>query len=142
MVVISSSCSPSGLIAVTVAGAVKSADQRALVGLVHAAIARFGTVRVLIRVRRYAGPHHDWRFDPDGLCDAVDDEGISRIAVVGEPAWKTVAPARKRRPRVSIEYFATEQAARRWLVEGFARNGRGPVLHTRGGRRRAPEVMP
>lgn len=141
MVVISSSCSPSGLIAVTVAGAVKSADQRALISLVHAAIARFGKVRVLVRVRRYAGPHHDWRFDPDGLCEATS-EGIVKIAVVGEPAWKTVAPSRGRRPRASIEYFATEQAARRWLVEGGARSCRGPVLNTRGVRRRAPEVMP
>ena len=140
--VISSSCSPSGLVAVTVAGSVRSADQRALISLVHAAISRFGTVRVLIRVQRYAGPHHDWRFDPDGLCDAVTGEGIFKIAVIGEPAWKTVAPVRSRRPRALIEYFATEQAARRWLDEGCARPCRRPVLNTRGARRRVPEVMP
>jgi hypothetical protein len=120
---------------------VRSADQRALISLVHAAISRFGTVRVLIRVQRYAGPHHDWRFDPDGLCDAAG-EGIFKLAVVGEPAWKTVAPMSGRRPRALIEYFATEQAARCWLVEGCARTGRGPALNTRGVRRRVPEVMP
>ena len=124
------------------AGAVKSADQRALISLVHAAIARFGTVRVLIRVQRYAGPHHDWRFDPDGLCDAVTGEGIFKIAVVGERAWKTAAPVRGRRPRALIKYFATEQPARRWLIEGCARTCRGPVLNTRGVRRRVSEVMP
>ena len=126
----------------TVAGAVTSAVQRTLVSLVRTAITRFGTVRVLIHVQRYAGPHHDWRFDPEALCDGVDAGGISKIAVVGEPAWKTVAPVRGRRRRVSIEYFATEQAARRWLVEGGARDCRGPVLNTRAVRRRVPEVTP
>lgn len=125
----------------TVAGAVTSTDQGALVSLLHAAIRRFGTVRVLIRVQRYAGPHHDWRFDPDGLCDGANAEGISKIAVVGEPAWKTVAPVSGRRRRVSIEYFATEEAARRWLVVGVARNCRGPV-HNTGAVRPVPKGMP
>ena len=126
----------------TVAGAVTSAVQRTLVSLVRTAITRFGTVRVLIRVQRYAGPHHDWRFDPDALCDGANADSISKIAVVGEPAWKTVAPVSGRRRRVSIEYFATEQAARRWLVEAGAGNCRGSALNTRAARRRVPEVTP
>ena len=70
---------------------------------------------MLIRVQRYDRPHHDGRFDPEGLWDGV--HGISRIAIVGERAWKTVPPIADRRVRVSIEYFATEPAARRWLFE-------------------------
>ena len=134
--VISPSCSSSGLVGATVAGAVTRADQRALVNLVQAAIARFGTVRVLIRVERYTGPHHDGRFDPDSLCENLDGRGISRIAIVGERAWKTVSPASYRRPHVPIEYFATEQAARRWLFERYAIPGFCPVADLRGVTRR------
>ena len=131
-VVVSPSCSPSGLVAATVAGAVTRADERALVRLVHAAIARFGTVRVLIRVQRYAGPHHDGRFDPEGLWDGVGFEAISRIAIVGERAWKTVPPTGTRRQHPPIEYFATEPAARRWLFERCVPIGFGRVTDLRG----------
>ena len=134
--VVSPSCSSSGLVGATVTGAVTRADQRALINLVQAAIARFGTVRVLIRVERYTGPHHDGRFDPDSLCDGLDVRGISRIAIVGERVWKTVSPARCRRQRVPIEYFATEQAARRWLFERCAIPGFCPVADPRGVTRR------
>ena len=136
--VVSPSCSPSGLVGATVAGPVTRADERALVNLVHAAITRFGTVRVLIRVQRYDGPHHDGRFDPEGLWDGADVDGISRIAIVGEPAWKTVPPTSDRRQPVPIEYFATEQAARRWLFERCTSNGYGPTTDLRGVKRRFP----
>ena len=135
--VVSASCSPSGLVGVTVAGAVTRADERALVHLVHAAIARFGTVRVLIRVQRYVGPHHEGRFDPEGLWGA-DVEGISRIAIVGEPAWKTVPTATHRRQQVPIEYFTSEQAARRWLFERCMPVGYSSITHTRGVKQRVP----
>jgi SpoIIAA-like len=137
-VVVSPSCSPSGLVAVTLAGAVTRADERALVNAVHAAIKRFGTVRVLIRVHRYAGPHHEGRFDPEGLWAGADVEGISRIAIVGEPAWKTVPASSHRRQQVPIEYFATEQAARRWLFERCPPLGYRPITDTRGVKRRIP----
>ena len=136
--VVSPSCSPSGLVGATVAGAVTHADQRALVHLVHAAVARFGTVRVLIRVHRYAGPHHDGRFDPEGLWDGADLTGISKIAIVGEPAWKIVPPATDRQQQVPIEYFPTEQAARRWLVDRRSPNRGGPVTDRRRTQRRMP----
>jgi hypothetical protein len=137
-VVVSPSCSPSGLVAVTLAGAVTRADERALVNLVHGAIARFGTVRVLIRVHRYEGPHHDGRFDPEGLWGGADVEGISRIAIVGEPAWKTVPATPDRCQQVPIEYFATEQAARRWLFERCPPFGYRPITDMRGVKRRIP----
>ena len=136
--VVSASCSPSGLVGVTVAGAVTRADERALIHLVHEGIARFGTVRVLIRVRPYAGPHHDGRFDPDVVWGSADVEGISRIAIVGEPAWKTVPAATARRQRVPIEYFATERAARRWLFERYTPTGYHSIADTRGVTRRIP----
>ena len=136
--VVSPFCSSSGLVGATVAGAVTRADQRALINLVHAAVARFGTVHVLIRVHPYAGPHHDGRFDPEGLWDGVNVEGISRIAIVGEPAWKTVPPAASCRQRVPIEYFGTEQAARRWLFERCVQSGYGTVTGLGGITRRIP----
>ena len=136
--VVSPSCSSSGLVGATVAGAVTHADQRALVHLVHAAIARFGTVRVLIRVQPYAGPHHDGRFDPEGLWDGAGLEGISKIAIVGEPAWKTVSPDIDRRQPVPIAYFTTEQEARRWLVDRRSPDRCGPVTD----RRRTPRRIP
>jgi len=111
---------PAGLVAATVAGAVTRADQRELVTFVQKAVARFGIVKVLIRLERYTGPHHDGRFDPDGLWGGGDADGISKIAIVGEPAWKTISPATVRQRRAPIKYFATEQAARCWLANGQA----------------------
>ena len=113
--VLTRSVDPSGLVVATLAGAVTQDDQRELVGFVKDAIRRFGEVGVLIRLEQYTGWHHDARFDPDGLWSGYDGEGISRIAIVGEPAWKIVAPLRPRYRRVPIEYFITETAARRWL---------------------------
>jgi hypothetical protein len=103
---------------VTIAGPVTRADQRELVKLVRSAIARFGRVDVLIWLERYTGPHHEGRFDPEGLWSGREAEGISRIAIVGEPAWKTISPITGRHRRVPIEYFASEQAARCWLGGG------------------------
>jgi len=119
-VVRSRSCNPCGLVAVTIVGPVTRADQRELVKLVRSAIARVGRVDVLIWLERYAGPHHEGRFDPEGLWSGRDAEGISRIAIVGEPAWKTISPITGCHRRVPIEYFATEQAARCWLGGGHA----------------------
>ena len=96
------------------------ADQRELVRFVVSARARFGRVSVLIWLERYTGPHHEGRFDPEGLWSGSDAEGISKVAIVGEPAWKTISPAAGRRRGVPIRYFATEQEARCWLGAGPA----------------------
>ena len=114
--VLSRWCEPSGLVGATVAGAITEADRRELASFVAAAIARFGEVRVLVGVERYSGRHHDARFDPDTLWDGRDGEGIARVAIIGEPAWKVIAPAASRHRRVPIEYFANEYAARCWLA--------------------------
>ena len=117
--VLSRWCEPSGLVCATVAGAITEADRHELESFVTAAIARFGEVRVLIGVERYAGRHHDGRFDPDALWNGRDGEGVSRVAIVGEPAWKVIAPAASHHRRVPIEYFANEYAARCWLGGGL-----------------------
>jgi hypothetical protein len=114
-VVLSRSCSPCGLVAARIAGPITRADQRELVRFVTLAIARFGRVKVLIWLERYTGPYHEGRFDPDGLWSGSDADGISKVAIVGEPAWKTIPPITDRYRRVPIEYFTTEQAARCWL---------------------------
>ena len=80
--------------------------------------------------------NHDGRFDPDGVWDGADAESISKIAIVGEPAWKVVRPDTDRHQQIPIEYFATEQAARRWLAERCVPSGWRPVTDTRGVRRR------
>jgi hypothetical protein len=118
-VVLSRWCEPSALVGATVRGAVTPDDQRELVSYVKEAVVRFGRVGVLIRLERYAGWRHDARFDPDGLWNAGDGDGISRIAIVGEPAWKIVAPRTRQGRHVPIAYFESEPAARRWLA-GYA----------------------
>jgi hypothetical protein len=114
-VVIDRRCSPSGIVGATVCGAVTRADQQALVNLVSTAIARFGEVSVLIRVEPYIGPHHERRFDPDGVWDGRDTTGIVGVAIVGQRAWTTIPARRCRYRRVPVAYFNSEQAARRWL---------------------------
>jgi hypothetical protein len=120
-VVLTRWCDPSGLVGATVSGSVTPDDQYELVTLVRDAVARFGQVDVLIWLEHYAGCRHDARFDPDGLWGETDAKGIARIAIIGEPAWKIVAPRRRSRRHVPIEYFSTEQAARRWLAGPRAR---------------------
>jgi hypothetical protein len=120
-VVLSRWCEPSGLVGATVTGGVTRSDQRELAEFVQTAIAWFGEVRVLIQLDRYGGLHHEDRFDPDAMWHGEDGQGIARIAIVGEPAWKTIAPASGRHRRVPVEYFATECAARGWLAARCAR---------------------
>jgi hypothetical protein len=132
------SCSWCGLVAATIAGPVTRADQHDLVKLVRSAIVRFGRVNVLLWLERYAGPHHEGRFDPDGLWSGKDADGISRIAIVGEPAWKTISRATRRHGRIPIKYFATEQAARCWLRGGHAHD---VVRHVQYARRVNPRIF-
>ena len=118
--VLSRSCSPHGLVAARIAGPITHADQRELVRFVTSAIARFGRVNVLIWLERYTGPDHEGRFDPDSLWSGGDAEAIAKVAIVGEPAWKTISPTAGRRRRLPIKYFATEQAARCWIGGEYA----------------------
>jgi hypothetical protein len=120
-VVVSRWCEPSGLVAVTVTGGVTRDDQRELAEFVETAIAWFGEVRVLIQLDGYGGLRHEDRFDAEALWHGDQGHGIAMIAIVGAPAWKTIAPATARHRLVPIEYFATECAARGWLAARRAR---------------------
>jgi hypothetical protein len=46
-----------------------------------------------------------------------DNEGVSRMAIVGEAGWRVAVLTTIAQPvrRVPIDYFTTEEAARRWL---------------------------
>jgi hypothetical protein len=104
------------VVTATLAGVVTPKDQAELVAFVRAAIGTAGSVRVLLRLDRFAGWTTDPRFDRDALW-LRDDEGVSRLAVVGESGWRTAVLTVMAQPlrRVPIEYFTTEEAARRWL---------------------------
>ena len=104
------------LVAATLAGVITANDQAELVQFVRAAIPMAGSVRVLVRLEQFAG----WNPGAHANGDALwlrDDEGVSRIALVGDPAWRVMVLTVFTQPlrQVPIEYFATEAAARRWL---------------------------
>jgi hypothetical protein len=107
---------PPDLVAATLVGVVTSSDQAELVTFVRATIPAVGSVRVLLRLEQFAGWNPDAAFDRESLW-LRDDEGVSRIAVVGDPEWRGAVLTLMTQPvrRVPIEYFATEAAARAWL---------------------------
>ena len=111
------------LVEATLGGVVTSDDQSELVSFVRASIHMAGSVHVLLRLEQFAGWNPDARFDREALW-MRDDEGVSKIAIVGKPEWKVTVLTLMAQPirGVPIEYFVTEAAARRWL---------GRVGHTR-----------
>ena len=107
---------PPDLVVATLAGLVTSGDQRNLVSSVRQWIRDTGPVRVLVRLDHFAG----WNPDSDGHSDSPwlqDDEGVSKMAIVGEATWKIPVLTLIAQPlrRMPIEYFETEAGARRWL---------------------------
>jgi hypothetical protein len=107
---------PPDLLVATITEMLTSSDQAALVQWVRESIRTAGTVRVLIKLERFAG------WSPIGAVDDSrlwlrDDEQVSRMAVVGNAKWKlpmltmTAQPLR----RMAIAFFETEMAARKWL---------------------------
>ena len=107
---------PSGLVETTLTGVVTASDQLECVRFVRAAIATLGGVRVLIRLKEYAGWHYDARLDDHALW-LRDDEGVRRMAIVGAPEWRVSVLTTIAQPlrQIPIVYFNTEAAARRWL---------------------------
>jgi hypothetical protein len=105
------------MVSVTLAGVVTSGDQAELVSFVRATIQLTGSVTVLLRLERFAGWNPDPRYDPEALW-LRDDEGVSRMAIVGDPTWKVGVLTLVAQPlrRVPIAYFASEDSARRWLT--------------------------
>jgi hypothetical protein len=117
--VLSRAFEPPDLLVTTLVGRVTPADQSRLVDWVRGVIQMAGPVRLLVRLRQFEGWTHDAAFDNPSLW-LHDDEGVSRIAIVGSPDWQLamlsfiVQPLR----RIPIEYFETEDTARRWLEIG------------------------
>jgi hypothetical protein len=107
---------PPDLLVAAVSGVWSPGDQARLVAWIRDGIRAHGGVRVLIVLEAFGG------WSPLGAADDPalwlrDDEGVTRMAVVGDPRWKlplltvTAQPLRG----LPIEYFATEAAARHWL---------------------------
>ena len=99
----------------TLGDVVTSSDQRELIGWIRHSIERAGAARVLVVLERFNG----WRpasLDDPGLW-LRDDERVSKIAIVGEMAWRSTILTLIAQPlrRIPIEYFETEAAARQWL---------------------------
>jgi SpoIIAA-like len=110
---------PPDLVVATLGGVVTSGDQTRLVSSVQQWIRDTGSVRMLVRLDAFAG------WNPGAERDTVtpwlsDDEGISKMAIVGDVAWKIPVLTLITQPlrRMPIEYFETELVARRWLGRG------------------------
>ena len=104
------------LVVATLTGVVTSRDQAELLGFVRSAIVAAGSVIVMLRLESFAG------WNPDALLDNEtiwlrDDEGVARIAIVGDPQWKAAVLTLMAQPirTIPIAYFDTEAAARHWL---------------------------
>jgi hypothetical protein len=109
---------PPDLVLATLTGVVDASDQVRLVAWVRDSIRRVRTVCLLVRLEAFAGWH------PAATLDTAaswlrDDEGVARIAIVGEPEWRVEVLTLIAQPlrRIPIEYFETEPAARRWLEQ-------------------------
>ena len=107
---------PPNLVVATIAGIVTLREQAELVTFARSAISMTGSVRVLLCLESFAGWHPDARFDREDLW-LHDDEGVSKIAIVGPAEWKPAVLTMLAQPirRVPIAYFAGEAAARTWL---------------------------
>ena len=107
---------PPDLVEVALAGVITAADQRELVAFTRAAIRTAGHVRVLVTLLGFAG----WKADTLSDRDAQwlrDDEGVARMAIVGDPVWKAMVLTMVAQPvrQVPIAYFDNEADARAWL---------------------------
>jgi hypothetical protein len=107
------------MVSATLAGVVTSRDQAELVSFVRATIQVTGSVNLLLVLEEFAGWNPDGRLET-GTPWLRDDEGVSRMAIVGDPAWKIGALTLMAQPlrRVPIAYFTSEESARRWLAAG------------------------
>lgn len=106
-------------LAVTISGVMSGADKAAFESAARAAIAKSGTIRVLIILKDFQGVGTSVDVNNlDFYADHADD--IVKMAVVGDPKWKTEAlvftgaGARK----TQVRFFETVQfgAAQQWLA--------------------------
>jgi stage II sporulation SpoAA-like protein len=113
--VISRRFEPPDLVIATLRGVVTPQEQADLIDWIRASIRRVGTARLLVLLEAFGGWHPGESFDRASWLD--DDEGVTRIAIVGREEWKAGIMTFIAQPlrRVPIEYFETEAAARAWL---------------------------
>jgi SpoIIAA-like len=110
---------PPNLVVATLSGVVTLRDQAMLVERVRAAIRMVGSVRLLIHLQEFAGWGANGAADSDTWW-LRDDEGISKIAIVGPPEWRLPILTLIAQPirQIPIRYFETEPPARVWLQTG------------------------
>jgi hypothetical protein len=107
---------PPDLLVATIGGLVTAKDQAGLVAWVRDTLEAIDHVRLLIVLDRFEGWMADGSFSDPTLW-LHDDEGVSKMAIVGAAEWRLamltfiVQPLR----RTPIEFFESEGAARRWL---------------------------
>ena len=106
---------PPDLLIASLRGVVTSQEQADLLDWIRASIQRAGSVRLLVLLEAFGGWHPGEAFDSTSWLH--DDEGVTHIAVVGQPEWKDSIMTFIAQPlrRLPIRYFTTEAAARRWL---------------------------
>jgi hypothetical protein len=104
------------VVTATLVGVVTSGDQAEVVSFARASIEIVGPIKVLLLLEQFKGWNPDAQFDTEEVW-MRDDEAVSGIAIVGDPAWKVGVLTVMAQPlrRVPIAYFATEESARRWL---------------------------
>jgi hypothetical protein len=114
--VLSKGFEPPDLLVATLSGVVTPKDQSELAGWVRDTIGIVGSVRVLVKLKQFAGWRLDTSFD-DATLWLQDTEAVSRLAVVGEQKWRLAVLTTIAQPlrRIPIEYFDSETAARGWL---------------------------
>jgi hypothetical protein len=109
---------PPDLVVATLGGVVTSGDQIRLVTSVQQWVRQAGSVRMLVRLDAFAG----WNpgVDQDTVTPWLGDEGISKMAIVGDAEWRIQVLTLITQPlrRTPIKYFDTESVARRWLGRG------------------------
>jgi hypothetical protein len=115
--VLTKSLEPPDLVVVTLTGVVTSEDQADFVGWVRECVRSAGAVRLLVLIELFGGGLSASSFDDSRLW-LQDGEDVSKIAIVGEPAWRSTVLTLIAQPlrRIPIDYFETELAARRWLA--------------------------
>ena len=108
---------PPNLVVITLGGVVTPTDQADLVRSVREAVRSAGPVRLLVLLELFGGWHPSASLD-DAALWLQDETDVSKIAIVGAPAWRRAVLTVIGQPlrRIPIDYFETEAAARRWLA--------------------------
>jgi SpoIIAA-like len=109
---------PPDLVVATLGGVITSGDHTRFVTSVQQWVREAGSVRILVRLEDFAG----WNGagEQGTATPWLADEGISKMAIVGEAEWKIPLLTLITQPlrRMPIEYFDRESVARHWLGKG------------------------